>query len=144
MKPRKLAVRYPLTIYYDASCPMCASEMLALKDRDAHDRLILIDCSAAGFPDQVEGVSRQAMMELIHARDAGGVWRVGVEVFEAAYRAAGLTWAARLWGNRFLRPLWSRLYPWVARNRQSLSRLGANRLVRRLIPSPRDESSRPR
>jgi len=123
MKPRKLALRYPVTVYYDASCPMCAAEMHALKKRDGHGRLTLVDCSAPGFPDQVEGVSRQAMMERIHARDADGVWRVGVEVFEAAYRAVGLTWTARLWGNRFLRPMWDRLYPWIARHRRLLSRI---------------------
>jgi hypothetical protein len=76
------------------------------------------------------------MLSRIHARDADGRWLVGIDVFEAAYRTAGLEGAARLWGNRLLKPLWRSLYPLVADNRQLLSRLGASALVRWLIPKP--------
>ena len=41
------ASRYPLTIYYDASCPLCAAEMHALRDEDHACRLRLVDCSAS-------------------------------------------------------------------------------------------------
>ncbi len=44
--------RYPLTVFYDASCPMCASEMHALRDLDREGRLELVDCSAAQFSDR--------------------------------------------------------------------------------------------
>lgn len=134
----------PLKIYYDASCPMCASEMRALKALDKEDRLDLVDCSAAQFdPASVapEGVTRSALMARIHARDADGRWLVGIDVFEAAYRAAGLNTAARLCGSRVLRPLLNRLYPLIADHRQLLSRLGADTLIKRLTPkaSPRTD-----
>jgi hypothetical protein len=67
-------MRYPLTVFYDASCPLCVNEMQAL------------------------------------------------EV---------------LGGRGRLRPLWRALYPLVAANRRLLSRLGASRLMRRLIPKRR-------
>ena len=131
------AARFPLTIFYDASCPMCAGEMQALKSRDAQGRLILVDCSTADFDESVLAglaLRRSDLMTLVHARDAHGRWFAGVEVFELAYRAAGLEGLAGLWGSRTLRPLLTRIYPWVARHRQMLSRLGFNRLVRRVLP----------
>lgn len=129
---------WPLVIYYDASCPLCREEMHALKDHDANARLSLVDASAPGFTDAhlaAAGIPRADLMRLIHARDATGRWFIGVEVFELAYAAAGLHGIARLWAHPRLRPLWNRLYPWVARFRQPLSWLRLNRaygwLVRR-------------
>jgi predicted DCC family thiol-disulfide oxidoreductase YuxK len=129
---------WPLVIYYDASCPLCREEMHALKDHDTEARLRLVDASPASFADDhvaAAGIARADLMRLIHARDAAGRWFIGVEVFELAYAAAGLNGIARLWANPRLRPVWNRLYPWVARLRQPLSWLRLNRaygwLVRR-------------
>ena len=134
-------MRFPLTIFYDASCPLCASEMEALKARDAAGRLSLVDCSGPEFDEDAllgDGLRRSDLMRLIHARDAHGRWYKGVEVFELAYGAAGLQRAAALWGHPRLVPWLERLYPWLARNRQRLSRLGLHRLVRLLL----DKASR--
>jgi len=131
---------YPLTVFYDASCPMCASEMQALRARDTRGHLAPVDCSAPQFDDEegllAEGITREKLMTLIHARDARGRWLVGVDCFEAAYRAVGLEGAARLWGDRRLRPVLQRVYPWIARHRQTLSRLGMNALVRLMLRTP--------
>jgi len=117
-----------LSIYYDGSCPLCATEMHALQ-RHGGVQLRLLDCSATDFMDetiQAAGLTRADLMRCIHARDACGRWLRGVEVFERAYRIAGLESVARIWGNRWLRPVWDRAYPWVARNRMFLSRLHLN------------------
>lgn len=130
------APRYPLTVFYDASCPMCAGEMCALKELDRDGRLALVDCSAPDFDDSVlagTGISRAALMTRIHARDSGGRWLSGIDVFEAAYGAAGLLTAGRLWGSRRLRPVFDAVYPSIARHRQLLSRLGINALIRFLM-----------
>ena len=37
-------ITFPLTVFYDASCPLCASEMHALAARDREARLVLVDC----------------------------------------------------------------------------------------------------
>ena len=144
------AIRYPLTVFYDASCPMCANEIVALKERDLGARLELVDCSAPDFDQDVlagTGITRTDLMSRIHARDAHGRWLVALDAIEAAYRAAGLDRAARFFGARGMRPLLDPLYRLVARRRQALSRLGAGSLVRRVIgplANPADESSRSR
>ena len=87
------AIRYPLTVFYDASCPMCASEMRALKDRDRDAQLDLVDCSARDFDDTVlagTGITRADLMARLHARDAHGRWLVALDAIEAAYRVARL------------------------------------------------------
>jgi predicted DCC family thiol-disulfide oxidoreductase YuxK len=122
-----LAATLPLTVYYDASCPLCRKEMHTLRDHDRHATLQLVDCSADGFRDaEVEraGLRREDLLRLIHARDADGRWFVGVDVFVLAYRAVGIEAIAGLWSNRALRPVWDRLYPWVARHRMGLSKIG--------------------
>jgi predicted DCC family thiol-disulfide oxidoreductase YuxK len=130
------SVEYPLTLYYDASCPFCKKEMDDLKSYDSQDRLRLIDCSPVSFRDalaEVAGITRAEMMALIHARDGSGRWMIGVEVFILAYRAVGIEMMAGLYEFPLLRPLWNRLYPWVARHRMGLSRLGLNRAYEGLV-----------
>ena len=129
-------VAWPLAIYYDASCPLCREEMHALKAYDRHSRLDLRDASVPGFSDadlDAAGIGVPDLMLAIHARDAEGRWFRGVEVFELAYGAAGLERIAALWGHPWLRPLWDRAYPWVARFRQPLSKLRLNRLYGWLV-----------
>jgi len=122
----------PLTVYYDKSCPMCATEMHVIEKLDWRGRLRLVDCSAPDFDDRAparEGVTQEAMMTRLHARDPEGRWLKGLDAFEAVYASAGLEGPARLWGDRRLRPVLDRIYPVMARYRQPLSRLGMHRVV---------------
>lgn len=131
-----MPVNYPLRVYYDDSCPLCRREMLTLKSYDAHDRLELIDCSPLNFSDDFARQSphsRSDMMRLIHARDANGQWLIGVSVFVAAYRATGITGMEKMWSHRLLRPIWDRIYPWIADHRMLLSKIGITRLFGWLV-----------
>jgi predicted DCC family thiol-disulfide oxidoreductase YuxK len=122
-----MRINYPLRIYYDDSCPLCRREMFALKSYDSLDRLELIDCSPANFTDAYADQSpycRAEMMRLVHARDAAGQWLIGVPVFIAAYGATGITGMEKMWSNPLLRPIWDRVYPWIADNRLFLSKIG--------------------
>ncbi len=124
-------IAYPLRIYYDASCPLCRTEMLTLKRYDIKHRLDLVDCSTVNFKDVFSdnaGYKQTEMMRLIHARAADGQWLIGVAVFEAAYGATGIIGMEKMWANPMLRPLWDRIYPWIADNRMFLSKLGVTRL----------------
>lgn len=118
---------YPLTVYFDASCALCSSEMQAIKSRDSAQQLVLIDCSAVTFDDapfRNDGITRDAMMDCLHVRDNRGRWIKGVASFELLYRTVGLTSMAEFWAGRFTRPVMERLYPWIARHRQLISRTG--------------------
>ncbi len=124
-------IAYPLRIYYDASCPLCRTEMYALKSYDIKQRLDLVDCSPVNFSDVFAdnaGYQREEMMRLIHARAADGQWLIGVSVFEAAYGATGIIGMQKMWANPWLRPIWDRIYPWIADHRMGLSKLGVTRL----------------
>ena len=123
-------ITYPLRIYYDNSCPLCRTEMHILKQYDLKHRLELVDCSPENFDDDFAnqaGYERLAMMRLIHARDAAGQWLIGVSVFEAAYGATGIVGIEKMWANPMLRPIWNRIYPWIADHRMFLSKLGVTR-----------------
>jgi predicted DCC family thiol-disulfide oxidoreductase YuxK len=114
----------PLTVYFDASCRLCRSEMLSIKAHDTRDYLRLVDCSAPGFDDapfRADGITRADMMERLHVRDNQGAWIKGVPAFELIYRTVGMQRMAGLWGRR---ELMNRLYPWIARHRHGLSRTG--------------------
>lgn len=130
----------PLTVYFDGNCPLCTAEVSALKVHDRHDALHPVDCSALDFSDahlRAAGIAHGDLLRIIHARDGDGRWLKGVDVFVAMYRIAGLHAVARLWAHPWLRPLWDRAYPFIARNRMVLSRLGLERvygwLVRRYL-----------
>ncbi|MEW6704665.1 MAG: DCC1-like thiol-disulfide oxidoreductase family protein [Pseudomonadota bacterium] len=121
-----------LTVFYDGSCRLCRSEMLALKAVDEQGWLALVDCAAPGFDDRpyrAVGASRDAMMKSIHVRDALGDWHRGVDALSLIYGTLGFTATARLWTHRRLRPLTESLYAWVVRHRYTLSRLRLHRLT---------------
>lgn len=118
---------YPLTIYFDASCRLCNSEMQNIKLHDVDNKLILIDCSAPEFDDKPfpkEGITRELMMNKLHMQDANGTWHVGVDAFKVIYHTVGMFSIAKLWGGRFTKPLTKKLYPWVVKNRYTLSKIG--------------------
>lgn len=126
-----MSITAPLTIYFDASCVLCNSEMQNIKLRDVRGELILIDCSAPDFDDSpfhVDGITRETMMNCLHTQDANGIWLKGVAAFEVIYRTIGMASIAKMWGHPIIRPLTERAYPWVVRHRHFLSALGLHKL----------------
>lgn len=113
---------YPLTLYFDASCPLCAAEMENLRLRDAAGHLRFVDASAPGFNAAPDGTTVAELMTLMHARTADGRLLRGVAAFELAYEAVGLTAVSTALGAPLLRPLLNALYPVIARHRQRLPR----------------------
>jgi len=111
---------YPLTIYYDASCPLCNGEMHNLMLRNVNGLLQFVDASPADFNSPLEGIAREDLMKLLHARKANGEVIKGVEVFRLAYTAVGLGWVTAPTAWPVLRWLADKGYPVLARNRHRL------------------------
>ena len=125
-----------ITVYYDASCPLCLSEMSTIKALDHANDIVLSDCSAAEFCDPQAagaGITQLAMMRLIHARTSTGEWLIGIDVFVDLYRRVGLHSVSKFWAHPWLSPVLRLLYPWIARYRLALSRLGINRIYEHAI-----------
>lgn len=116
---------YPLTLFYDAACPVCSLEMDHLRERSRDGRLRFVDIAAPGFDASAHGASFEAMDAEIHGRCADGTMLRGVEVLRLAYDAAGIGWALRPTGWGPLRPLFDAGYRVFARHRRPISRAAA-------------------
>ena len=128
---------YPLTLFYDAACPVCSLEMDHLRERDVAGRLIFVDIGAPGFDAAAHGATLQAMNAEIHAKRPDGSMLKGVEVLRLAYDAVGLGWVLRASAWPLLRPAFDVAYRGFARHRIAISRVAAP-----LIRSLRDLRAR--
>jgi predicted DCC family thiol-disulfide oxidoreductase YuxK len=108
---------YPLTLFYDASCPLCRHEIEFLAARDALRRLQPVDVSHPDFVNDT-GVPLATLMRVMHGRRPDGQLVRGTEVFQLAYRAAGLGWVAGPLSWPILAPLWNGFFSFVGRHRQ--------------------------
>ena len=111
---------YPVTLYYDGSCQICAGEMHNLMARNTAAKLEFTDCSPADF--STGPAPRDALMTAMHAQDANGAVYTGVAALRVAYGAVGLPALSRLLGLPVIAPLAARAYPVLARNRYLLPR----------------------
>ena len=116
---------YPLTLFYDAACPVCSLEMDELRARDRAGRLVFVDISAPGFDASAHGATWAQMDAQIHALRPDGSLVRGVEVLRLAYAAVGLGWVLQPTGWAPLRPLFDAGYRVFARHRRAISRLAA-------------------
>lgn len=116
---------YPLTLLYDAGCPVCALEMDHLRARNDAGRLVFVDIGAPGFDPVPYGSTLEAMNAEIHALRADGQVMRGVQVLRLAYEAVGLGWVMRPVGFGPLRGVSERAYRAFARNRHTISRAAA-------------------
>ncbi|WP_192983118.1 thiol-disulfide oxidoreductase DCC family protein [Pseudomonas sp. EggHat1] len=114
---------WPLTLYYDGDCPLCAREIGMLRRHASPQRLLLVDIAAADFDPMPLGVPLNAMQDRLHARWADGEWLLGLDASLWSWEAAGLgIWVAPLrW--RPLRPLLEWGYRLFCRLRPHLARL---------------------
>ncbi len=98
---------WPLTLYYDGDCPLCAREIRLLRRRADPQRLQLVDISADDFDATALGFRHRQLQGRLHARFADGHWVSGVEATYWSWLAAGLGIARLLqwpWLRRLLEP----------------------------------------
>ena len=116
---------YPLTLLYDAQCPVCALEMDHLRERCTDGRLRFVDISQPGFDASVYGLTHAAIDAEIHGIRADGCVLKGVEVLRLAYAAVGLGWVLLPTGWTPLKPAFDWGYGVFARHRRRISAAAA-------------------
>jgi predicted DCC family thiol-disulfide oxidoreductase YuxK len=116
---------YPLTLLYDAQCPVCALEMDHLRARCSDGRLCFVDIAQPGFDASVYGLTLAALDAEIHAVRSDGSVLKGVEVLRLAYAAAGLGWVLQPTAWAPLKPAFDRGYLLFARHRRRISAVAA-------------------
>ena len=115
--------RDALTIFCDASCPVCSLEVELLSRRDRDARLSWIDISAPGFDAAAHGFSQGELDAVIHAVRADGSVVRGLDVLRLAYGAAGLGWLAEATRRPVLKAMSDAGYRFFARHRHTISRV---------------------
>ena len=76
---------FPLTVFYDGSCPVCSREMAHYRELDRACRLRFIDISAPSFDGEAWGLGEADLMKVLHAQDASGRIYRGVDAFRALW-----------------------------------------------------------
>jgi predicted DCC family thiol-disulfide oxidoreductase YuxK len=79
--------RFPITIFYDGACIVCATEIEHYRKKDLFHRLILVDISDAEFDPAAHDKSRQDFMSQLHVLDAEGNYYLAVDAFLAIWSA---------------------------------------------------------
>ncbi len=108
---------YPLTVFFDGACPICAREIALMKRLDRKRRLTFSDFSLQEYDEKVTGFPPSQLGRVIHAQWADGRVIIGVPVFQAMWEAVGLGLLTKLSRVSLLEPLLYRAYAWFARNR---------------------------
>ncbi|MDF1580349.1 MAG: DUF393 domain-containing protein [Desulfuromonadales bacterium] len=73
--------KFPLTIYYDGSCIVCATEIDHYRRLQHQGRLQFVDITAPDFDAAIYGRTQGAFMARMHVKDAVGNFHVGVDAF---------------------------------------------------------------
>jgi len=78
---------FPLLVFFDGSCGVCATEMQLYRKKDHEGRLVFIDISTPGFDPAPYGLSHAEFMSQMHAIDREGTVFRAIEAFRAIWLA---------------------------------------------------------
>jgi len=138
-------VEWPLTLYFDGDCPLCAREIRLLRQRAPQHRLLFVDISSVEFDATTLGFTFVQMQSILHARFADGHWVTGLDATLWSWRAAGMGfWATPLtWPA--LRPMFELGYRLFCRLRPALAWLphpdGSRRCIDHRCEVPESDPS---
>lgn len=107
-------------VFYDGACPMCSAEIRTLRRWDKHQRLAMIDISAANFDVTAWPVTLAQMNEALHVRLPDGRWARGMAATRAIYRAIGRGWMVAFTGWPLVSRVCDAAYAWFAKRRLRL------------------------
>ncbi|MHB1155720.1 MAG: thiol-disulfide oxidoreductase DCC family protein [Phycisphaerales bacterium] len=114
----------PILVLYDGACPICSRRASAMRRRDRHDRLRLIDISAADFDPARFGLTHTAVQSQIHAVLGDGRIVTAMDALRHIHRALGMGRLLAPTGWPVLRPMCDWLYRRFAAVRPRLSGRG--------------------
>jgi predicted DCC family thiol-disulfide oxidoreductase YuxK len=125
MTANNVTDRFPLTLLYDAACPVCSLEMDHLRERCTDGSLRFVDITAPGFDAAAWATTQAELMARIHGVRPDGTHLVGLAALREAYAAVGLGgWLAPTAWRGLAGPA-DAAYEQFARHRQRWSRLAA-------------------
>lgn len=78
-------ILFPLTIFYDGSCPVCSREIAHYRVLNRAGRLDFVDISTASFDAAAWGLEQSALMRAMHVQDASGHLYLGVDALRALW-----------------------------------------------------------
>lgn len=78
---------FPLRVFYDGSCLVCATEIEHYLDKDHEGRLLAVDISEPGFDPAPLRISLESFMYELHAIDSNDQLFRGIEAFRAIWQA---------------------------------------------------------
>jgi predicted DCC family thiol-disulfide oxidoreductase YuxK len=109
-----------LTVFYDGTCPLCAKEMKALKQRDAKQQIKTVDIYSEAFADYPQIDPEQAN-NILHALNEKGELLFGLDVTYRAWQLVGRGWLYAPLRWRIFKPAADWLYLKFANNRYRVS-----------------------
>jgi len=122
--------QFPLRVFYDGSCKVCAGEIEHYRRRDQAGRLVPIDISTTDFDPSSCGIPLPALMYELHVIDRQGTIYRGVDAFWAIWQAFPAAPLFKLLGRLvtlpLLRPLarlgyrgFARIRPYLPKHRSA-------------------------
>ncbi|PJE79213.1 hypothetical protein CI610_01832 [invertebrate metagenome] len=83
---------YPVTLFYDGSCPLCMKEVHWLQSRNQHHRLLLEDITSENFRERFPDLDVDALDRFLHVRLGNGDMLKGVDATWAVWSSVGRGW----------------------------------------------------
>ncbi|USD51572.1 DUF393 domain-containing protein [Vibrio sp. SCSIO 43153] len=111
-----------LTVFYDGTCPLCAKEMNALKQRDTKQQIKTVDIYSDAFADYPQIDPEQANT-ILHALNEKDELLLGLDVTHRAWQLVGRGWLYAPLRWRIIKPVADWLYLKFASNRYRVSYL---------------------
>jgi predicted DCC family thiol-disulfide oxidoreductase YuxK len=82
----------PLTVFYDAYCPLCLMEMNKLKQLDKQQNITFVDIQEPSFSKRYPHLNWQALNARIHGYLPDGSLISGLDVTYLAWKLVGKGW----------------------------------------------------
>jgi predicted DCC family thiol-disulfide oxidoreductase YuxK len=97
--------KFPLRVYYDGSCIICATEIEHYRRMDHAGHLILVDISARDFDPASLGITQEEFMYQMHVIDQSGKVYRNIDAFWAIWQACPASTLHGLLGTLINLPL---------------------------------------